>query len=47
MPKIDRDKPLPPHTKLDYYECYAKIVLEDLEVPILKNMALKMMYVQH
>lgn len=28
MPKIDRDKPLPPHTKLDYYECYAKIVLE-------------------
>ena len=30
MPEIDRDKPLPPHTKLNYYECYAKIVLENL-----------------
>lgn len=28
--KIDRDKPLPDHTKLDYYECYAKVILEDL-----------------
>ena len=28
--KIEKDKPLPDHTKLDYYECYAKIVLEDL-----------------
>lgn len=30
MPKIDRDKPLPPHTKLNYYECYAKVILENL-----------------
>lgn len=28
MGKIDKDKPLPRHTKLDYNECYAKIVLE-------------------
>lgn len=27
---IDKRKPLPPHTKLDYWECYAKIVLEEL-----------------
>lgn len=27
---IDKNKPLPPHTKLDYWECYAKIVLEEL-----------------
>lgn len=26
---IDKNKPLPPHTKLDYWECYAKIVLEE------------------
>lgn len=26
--KIEADKPLPTHTKLDYYECYAKIALE-------------------
>lgn len=25
---MDKNKPLPEHTKLDYYECYAKIVLE-------------------
>lgn len=30
MVKIDKDKPLPEHTKLDYNECYAKIILEDL-----------------
>lgn len=30
MVKIDKDKPLPEHTKLDYSECYAKIILEDL-----------------
>lgn len=28
--KIDRDKPLPEHTRVDYYECYAKVILEDL-----------------
>lgn len=27
---IDKDKPLPEHTKVDYYECYAKIVLEEM-----------------
>ena len=27
---IDKRKPLPPHTKRDYWECYAKIVLEEL-----------------
>lgn len=30
MSKIEEDKPLPSHTKLDYEECYAKIVLESL-----------------
>lgn len=30
MPKIEKGKPLPEHTKLDYYECYAKIILETL-----------------
>lgn len=28
MPKIEQDRPLPSHTKLDYDECYAKVVLE-------------------
>lgn len=28
MVKIEKDKPLPNHTRLDYYECYAKIILE-------------------
>lgn len=41
MPKIDRDKPLPPHTKLDYYECYAKIVLEDLFPVFISELLLK------
>jgi len=27
---IDKDKPLPGHTKVDCYECYAKIVLEEM-----------------
>lgn len=30
MPKIEKDKPLPDHTKLDYDECYAKVILEDV-----------------
>ena len=30
MKVIEDDKPLPEHTKLDYYECYAKIVLEEM-----------------
>lgn len=28
--KIEKGKPLPDHTKLDYYECCAKLILEDL-----------------
>ena len=28
MAKIEKDRPLPRHTKLDYNECYAKIILE-------------------
>ena len=28
--KIDKDKPLPDHTKLDYDECRAKLILEEL-----------------
>ncbi len=28
--KIEKDKPLPDHTKLDYDECCAKLVLEEL-----------------
>jgi len=27
---IEENMPLPAHTKLDYYECYAKIVLEEI-----------------
>lgn len=27
---IEKDMPLPAHTKLDYYECYAKIVIEEM-----------------
>lgn len=30
MEAIEKSKPLPKHTKLDYYECYAKIVLEEM-----------------
>lgn len=29
MKKIEKNKPLPSHTKFNYYECYAKIVLEE------------------
>lgn len=28
MVKIEKDRPLPRHTKIDYSECYAKIILE-------------------
>ena len=28
MAKIEKGRPLPSHTKFDYYECYAKIILE-------------------
>lgn len=29
MPKIEKGRPLPSHTGLDYYECFAKIILEN------------------
>lgn len=41
MPKIDRDKPLPSHTNFNYYECYAKIVLEDLFPSFFNELLLK------
>lgn len=41
MPEIDRDKPLPSHTKLNYYECYAKIVLENLFPSFFSELLLK------
>lgn len=41
MPKIDRNKPLLLHTKLNYYECYAKIVLEDLFPSFFSELLLK------
>ena len=41
MPVIDRDKPLPPHTKLSFYECYAKIILEDLFPSLFSELLLK------
>ena len=28
--KIEKNKPLPKHTKLDYYECYALLTLREL-----------------
>lgn len=30
MNMIKKDEPLPDHTNKDYYECYAKVVLEEL-----------------
>lgn len=30
MKVINEDKPLPKHTNLDYYECYSKVVLEEM-----------------
>lgn len=30
MAKIEKGKPLPDHTKLDYYDCFAKLVLEQV-----------------
>lgn len=38
MVKIERDKPLPNHTKLDYDECYAKIILEKFFSDEYKNL---------
>lgn len=29
MAKIEKGRPLPSHTGLDYYECFAKIILEN------------------
>jgi len=30
LKRIDKNKPLPKHTKIDYHECYAKIILEKM-----------------
>lgn len=38
---VDPNKPLPAHTKLNYHECYAKIVLEDLFASTFSNLLLK------
>ncbi|BBF42412.1 hypothetical protein lbkm_1094 [Lachnospiraceae bacterium KM106-2] len=38
---IKDDEPLPSHTKLKYFECYAKIVLEDMFPKIFFNLKIK------
>lgn len=40
MAIIEKDKPLPRHTRLDYDECYAKLVLEKLFPDEYKNLEL-------
>lgn len=39
--EIDKNKPLPDHTRLDYYECLAKLVLEELFPDQYHNLDLK------
>lgn len=36
--KMEKDRPLPKHTKFDYNECYAKIVLEKFFPDEYKNL---------
>ncbi|NSB15959.1 hypothetical protein [Clostridium beijerinckii] len=38
---INKDEPLPEHTKVDYYESYAKIVLEELYPEEFVNLEIK------
>ncbi|OFS23018.1 hypothetical protein [Clostridium sp. HMSC19A10] len=38
---INKDEPLPKHTKVDYYECYAKVVLEELYPEDFMNLEIK------
>ena len=38
--KIDKNKPLPDHTKLKYDECCAKLILEELFLDRYKNLLL-------
>lgn len=38
---INEDRPLPKHPKADYYECYAKIVLEELYPEEFSNLEIK------
>lgn len=40
MDTIEKDKPLPRHTRLDYDECYAKLVLEKFFPDEYKNLEL-------
>ncbi|MBT9808699.1 hypothetical protein GPL26_03455 [Enterocloster citroniae] len=37
---MKRDKPFPPHTRFDYYECYENIALENL-FPYQFNLGIK------
>ena len=41
MKKIEKNKPLPCHTKLDYDECYAKIILETFFPELFHNLEIK------
>ena len=41
MARIDPNKPLPAHTNINYYECYAKVVLEDVFVSTFSDLLLK------
>lgn len=41
MAKIEKDKPLPGHTKWDYYECYAKLVLEQFYPNLYKDLKIR------
>ena len=41
MVKIEKDKPLPKHTKLRYEECYAKVFLEHFYPNDFKNLIIK------
>lgn len=41
MKKIEKNKPLPCHTKLDYDECYAKVILETFFPELFHNLEIK------
>lgn len=39
--KIEKNKPLPEHTKIDYDECYAYLVLSDYFPDRYRNLGIK------
>ena len=41
MKKIEKNKPLPCHTRLNYDECYAKIILETFFPELFHNLEIK------